>query len=168
MNRPTIVIAFRQLINAQRTAAFEQTMLRLSYQEFLLKSQAYNPEGRYDRFTALVKADGRANSLHYKTSFAVIPLIEQLNGRIPLLKDTFEKPLPFERTAFELVESSISDFSLHAVALTYYTPPLLLLESFGGFLLLSADVEQGSEPFMLQVNPNLSITSYQLPVMAEV
>ena len=66
MKSALIKLAFKQVIDSTPVTIFEKNVLNNSYNEFLLKSQAYNPEGRFKTFTEMADADGRANSLHYK------------------------------------------------------------------------------------------------------
>ncbi len=70
-------------------------MLDTSYDEFLLKSQAYNTESKFKTFSEMKKAEGRANSLQYKSGFGAFALIESLNNIIPGLQVTLGKPLHF-------------------------------------------------------------------------
>ncbi len=53
-----------------------------------MKSQAYDKEQKFKTFKEMVANDPKANSLHYKSGFAIGNLIEQLNKKIPELQDT--------------------------------------------------------------------------------
>jgi len=160
-----IQICYRQVIDHTSERFFEKAVLQTSYQEFLLKVQTYNTDGRYDTFTQLVAQDGRANSLHYKTGFPVIPLIEQLRNVIPGWWDNAGNPVFFETYDFKLIESSITRQDQHAVAITYTTPRLYLLNSFGSYLLLKkvtpVDAYDGNEPFMIPLQQGVSINYYE-------
>ncbi len=61
MKTAIIKLAFRQVIDASAETEFEKRVLNTSYAEFLLKSQAYNMEGRFSTFSAMKKADGSSN-----------------------------------------------------------------------------------------------------------
>src|SRR5258705_11032228 len=105
MAKALIKLAYRQIIDASAKEIFEQKVFHDSYNEFLLKSQAYNPEKKFITFSEMVANDGRANSLHYKLSFAVLHHIETLNKRIPGLQDeTGRINLRFTTPEFKLVE----------------------------------------------------------------
>lgn len=156
---PIIHFTYRHLIDAAPTTAFEKAVWQLSYDEFKLKSQAYNPEGKWDLFSQLKAADGRANSLHYKTGFAISGWMNTLQQRIPFLKDTLDQPVPFEQYAFELIESSLSDPAQHRVAIRFISGPLQLHHAIGNVLVLS-EAKQDSEVyacFNLFWQPNLAI-----------
>jgi len=94
--------------------------------------------------------------------------IEELHGKIPVLRDNFEKQLKFSGHRFEIIESSAADKALHSVAISYYTNELILLCSFGNYLLLSESDQKNSAPlhnvetFLVQIVPGLSITEYTM------
>ena len=167
MSAAIIKIAYRQVIDASAKEQFEQMVINLSYNEFLLKSQAYNTEGKFKTFSEMKANDGRANSLHYKCGFAVSGLIETLNKTIPGIKDSLDTvPLFFTSYKFEIVESDITNRLEHKVAITYFTDTLTLHTIIGEYMLLSlgdntitssADI---TETFMIQMRPMLSIIGY--------
>src|ERR1700760_137005 len=126
MSRAKIKMVYRQVIDESCSSAFEKAILQASYHEFLLKSQAYNSEGKFKTFSKIKANDGRANSLHYKLSFSVGHFIAQLNNKIPVIKDNLGNRLSFDTVRFELIESHIEDESLHKVALNYETGTLTL------------------------------------------
>ncbi|HVV56686.1 MAG TPA: hypothetical protein VHC47_15230 [Mucilaginibacter sp.] len=164
MCKAKIRLVYRQVIDSASQSGFEKAILKASYQEFLLKSQAYNPEGKFKTFSRMKANDGRANSLHYKLSFSVGHFIARLDNKIPLLKDNLGNRFTFETARFELIESHTEDASLHQVAVNYETGILTLLEIFGEYLLLTADDQDGGESletFMLRMQPDLSVISYQ-------
>ena len=166
---PTAIIqlSFTQIISASSQTDFEKNILRLSYQEYKMKSQAYDPDGAVTTFSALKAKDGRANSLHYKTGFAIGGLVEGLKNIIPNLSDTGGQPVRFEAFRFEVLESHISDQLLHKVAIHYITDWLMMLQTIGDTLLLSKNKEledisrKPVETFMLKMQEGLSIIQYQ-------
>src|SRR6201996_2563783 len=139
MARATIKLAYTQVIDAASAGDSERDVFRASYQEFLLKSQAYNLEGKFKTFTKLKANDGRANSLHYKLGFSVVHFIAQLNNKMPLIKDNIGNKLSFETARFELIESHIEDISLHKVAINYETGFLTLIDLMGEYMLLGPE-----------------------------
>lgn len=134
---PIIHFTYRQVIDASHSTAFEKAVWQLSYEEFKLKAQAYNLENKWDRFSQLTAADGRANSLHYKTGFAISGWMQTLQQRNPFLRDTLDQPVPFDHYAFELIESSLSDVSLHRIAIRFISGPMQLQHAIGNVLVLS-------------------------------
>ena len=71
MSKAQVKIVYRQVIDESCSSGFEKAVFQASYEEFLLKSQAYNQEGKFKTFSKIKANDGRANSLHYKLSFSV-------------------------------------------------------------------------------------------------
>jgi len=164
MAKALLTIAYRQILDASSQEDFAKGVLYFSYEEFKLKLQTYNPEGRWNTFTELKAADGRANSLHYKTGFAVTGLIQTLHNKIPVLKDTLGRQLLFETHQFELIESALDNKLQHQVAIHYFTPVLKLHAIIGEYLLLSYTDQEDKIPadtFLLAMQPGVSISTYQ-------
>lgn len=167
MTKAKIKISFRQIINAASQSPFEQNVLNYSYEEFKLKSQAYNPDSRYTSFSQLKNADGRANSLHYKCGFAVAGLIESLNKEVPGVLDTMGRSIAFDMYEFELIESDLTNKLLHKAAIIYTTEELALIDSIADTLLVSKKIiphgltEEQDLFFMLKLQAGLSITDYK-------
>ena len=168
MQQALIKLSYKQILSAADTGVFAQQVINASYEEFLLKSQVYNREGKLQTFTEMKTADVRANSLHYKSGFAVGGFIEKLNKQIPGIKTTQEQNILFETHRFEVLESNIHNKAMHSVAIHYVTGTMTLVEKFGDTLLLAYGdkTETKKEPiedcFLLALQPGLSIASYQL------
>ena len=144
---------------------FEKNVITVSYEEFLLKSQAYNKEKKFKTFREMVANDGRANSLHYKCSFPVIPFVNLLQNEIPGLKDNTGKPIIFKQSEFHVIDSDITDKSSHRVSITYTTEMLSLLDNFGDVLLLAYGKQFEEEKsieksFLLRIVSGLSFATY--------
>ena len=164
MSRAKIKLVYRQVIDESCATGFEKAIFQASYDEFLLKSQAYNNQGKFKTFSKTKANDGRANSLHYKLSFSVGHFIAELNNKIPVIKDNQGNKISFDVANFELIESHIEDISLHKVAINYETRLLPLIEIMGEYLLLADDnlPEHGPvETFVLRMQPDMSIVSYE-------
>lgn len=167
MNKSLVKLMYRQLINSSSENSFEKAIWKATYDEFLLKSQAYNKEGKYSTFQQMVANDGRANSLHYKCGFAAAGFMNALQNRIPCLKDSSYRLMPFETYEFKLIDSDISHIQSHQIAIHFITPLLTCYDVIANHLLLSfnTDKEAGSstlaETFMLNLQPSLSIINYQ-------
>jgi hypothetical protein len=165
MYKAKIKLIYKQVIEASSKIGFERAIISASYQEFLLKSQAYNPDGKLKTFSRMKENDGRANSLHYKLSFPVLPFIDQLNHKIPVLTDTLGNKVSFENAAFELIESSTETIAQHKVALNYQTETLNLIQFMGEYMLLAKegpeDNDAPAETFVIRMQQGLSIKNYQ-------
>jgi hypothetical protein len=159
-----IKLAYRQVINIKDEGDFEKKVFNATYREFLLKSQAYNLEGKFKTFTRLKANDGRANSLHYKLSFTIGSFLKELGNKMPGLKDNNGDSLVFEGFGFELVESNIEDKATHEVAIKYNTGTFTVLNTIGEYLVLAkCDVkpEDAHETITVKMQPGLSIVSYK-------
>lgn len=167
MPKAFIKIAYRQVMDASSQNSFEKNVLQFSYEEFKMKSQAYNPEGKFKTFSELKAHDGRANSLHYKSGFAVVGFIDSLRKQIPNFVDTLGQPVLFNSYKFEVIESDITNKAVHKVAITYYTDTLVLFEIVSDCLLLAtADKmtegeNEAVETFMIKMQDAVSVSSYK-------
>ncbi|GGH17338.1 hypothetical protein [Mucilaginibacter phyllosphaerae] len=159
MAQATIKLTYKQVIDAASTTDFGKNVRLASYQEFLLKSQAYNPGGKLNTFSEMKNYDGRANSLHYKLSFAIGYYIEMLKNRIPVITDTLGNNISFEVPKFELIESDVNNIATHTVAINYITGSLTLLNTIGDYMILTTG--DGEETFTVKLQDGLAISSYQ-------
>ncbi|HXL55795.1 MAG TPA: hypothetical protein VN958_06045 [Chitinophagaceae bacterium] len=167
MQKGLIKLAYRQVIDAGNKGNFERSVLSISYDEFFMKSQAYNKEQKFKTFKEMVANDGRANSLHYKSGFAIGNLIQQLNKKIPELQNALGKSLDFEMHEFEVIDSDITNPGAHKVAITYITGILTFFGNIGEYMLLAEGDKlnqtstEAVETFLLKVQHGLSVISYQ-------
>jgi hypothetical protein len=167
MPKAFIKIAYKQVIDASSGTLFEKNILHASYEEYKMKQQAYNTDGSITTFTSLKAKDGRANSLHYKSGFAVGGFIEALKNTITVLQDNAEQPFVFDIYRFEVIESDITNVLLHKVAIHYISATLTLYEIIGDYLLLvrgDKNIENADEPaetFLVKVQPGMTIVSYK-------
>ena len=160
-----IQLAYKRVIDASATGNFEQKVFKATYEEFLIKSKAYNPGNKIKTFSALKAHDGGANSLHYKISLATGHYIDTLTHKIPSLTDNIDNPVLFDVARFELLESDIFDMSKHKIAIEFITQPLTLCSTMGEYMLLAYGPINTIEPaqtFVLKMQPDLSILNYQL------
>ena len=164
MNRALIKLAYKQVIDSSSAGDFEKNVFNASYNEFLLKSQAYNLEGKLKTFSELKFNDGRANSLHYKLSFATGKFIDGLNNKMPYLKDNEGNSILFDVPKFELIESHIANKAMHKIAINYCTGILTLLDIIGEYMILATGDVSDSETvksFTLKMQPELSVVFYR-------
>jgi len=167
MPKAIIKLTYRQIIDALSQTDFEKNILHFSYEEYKMKSQVYNVDEAITTFTALKAKDGRANSLHYKSGFAVVGFIDQLHNKIPFLHDAVGEPILFETYKFEVIETDVTNKLLHKVAIHYITNWITLYDTIGHNLLLATGIkinEDSTEPtdtFLVKMQPGLSISTYQ-------
>ncbi|EHQ30867.1 hypothetical protein [Mucilaginibacter paludis] len=165
MAKALIKLAYKQVIDSSASSDFERSVFSTSYQEFLMKSQAYNMDRIFRSFDDIKAHDGRANSLHYKLSIAVTHLIDKLDYKIPGLKDHLGNDVAFEIPEFKLLSSDILDSSAHRISINYITGIFTLFKAMNEYLLLApGDQSKKNEPvetFLISIQPNLSIFQYQ-------
>lgn len=166
MQKSIIQVTYRHTIDYTTATGIERNILEATYKEYLLKSQAYNTTGEYTSFTALKKADGRANSLHYKTGFAADFFIAGFKNQMPYLQDVHGVPIVFEKYRFELIESDINDIQKHKIAIYFITGNCTCFAEIANHLLLAYGSHVGDngpvETFMVPLQPGVNISSVQL------
>lgn len=155
-----IRLVIRQVIDATGTTNFAKQVFHDSYEEFLLQSQVYNQAAQYRTFAEIVAQQPKANSLHYKTGFAVGLYIQSLNKLVPDTWDTLGNiQLSFDRHQFKIIASDTQDRQAHKVAILYYTAPLLLHSIIGDYLLLG--FHDTTDAFTLKLSEHISICNYE-------
>ena len=165
MIRGIIKISYRHIIDASATTVFERNVFNATYNEFLLKSQAYNMEKLFSTFTEMKINNGKANSLHYKISFAIGPFINELKNKMPDLQDNAGNEILFENCSTTLIESHVNNAALHKLSITFTTGIVTLIDSFGDNLLLAYGDKRNEttlETFLLKLVYGVSITNYIL------
>lgn len=160
-----IKLVYKQVIDTSSTGNFERNVFQATYDEFKLKSQTYNQEGRFTTFTELKANDGRANSLHYKISFAAEYFIEGLKNQMPGLVDNIGNPVSFDVATFELIESDLTNRDAHQLAVNYSTGILTLYDIAGEYLILAKG--DASDTFTIKLQPNLSVAEFHIHDQSE-
>src|SRR6218665_2851513 len=166
MKKKIIRITYRHVINSHSQSSLDKMLFNNTWQEFLLKSQAYNPGNTMDAFNEIRQADGRANSLHYKIALAASGIIGSLRHINPFVQDYSGKNIAFEDYNFELLESSVSDKTRHVFAVNFVSPGYRL-HDISGDLLVRGKSEAAPGPdgmyqtFMIKTEKNLYISSYK-------
>jgi hypothetical protein len=168
MKNCLITISFKQIIDATMQGWFEKGVINSSYEEFVLKSQLYNPEMKFKTFLEMKTNNPKADSLNYKCGFPLIPFINLLKNEIPGLKNNNYEHIKFRTHQFEIINSDITNKLAHTVSITYFTEQLSLIDSFGDYLLLAYgnkfsenESKQIENTILLKIGVMVSIASYQ-------
>ena len=168
MNKALIKLAYRQIIDIHSTGDFEKKVFNDTWEEFNMQAQVYDQGGTLKTFQQLVAHNPKANSLHYKVGFAIGLYVKELNTIIPEFRDSLDRiTIPFETYRFEIIQSDITNKAEHKVAVLFITDTLTLLGNIGDYLLLSHGdqlhtiQQEGTDTFLLQLKPGLSIVRYR-------
>jgi len=162
-----IQIAYRKIITAKSTSAWEQFVFEDSFKEFRMQFQFYNTANSYATFSKLLADNPTADKLHFLVSAAVTGYIAQLGGKIPDVQNTLGKTfLAFHLYRFEIIDSNIHNKNDHRIAIIFYSEPLQWIDSIGDQLLLSTDtvndsIESAIQTEFLKLQPFISIHSFQ-------
>jgi hypothetical protein len=167
MQKGTIRLCYRKVIDAQSAKPWEKLVFEDSYAEFLMQSQLYNHEKKYSTFSDIITHVPAAERLHFLVSAAVIGYLQQLQGRVPDLVNNLGRLfLPFNNYRFEIINSDLKDKTKHQVAINFFTDHLVWHDTINNQLLVSipGNTENGqilTELFALP--PFVSIYSIKLP-----
>ena len=164
MTKPLIKLAYRTVIDTSAQPGFEQNVFNDTYSELLMQAQVYNREKRFATVAEMIAANPKANSLHYKVGFAIGLYVNELNKKIPNLTDSLGNPVSFEIFKTEIVHSDITNREKHVVSLIYITEPLMLVDAFGQYLVLSKQAGEETEEwetFTVSLQLGLSIVNYK-------
>ena len=125
MDFKQIKLLYRHVISDTAVQEWEQLIWQVTYNEFLLRSQAYNTEHKFLLFSEMVAANGKANALHYKIGIQATPFINKLNNVIPHFIGTLHEPIRFEMAEVKLAEG-IRRFTVDLIKLENYLKTLWL------------------------------------------
>ena len=163
MQTRLIKLCYRKIIDNNSAGAWEKFVFDDTYTEFLMQSQLYNQEKNFTSFGEIIQQVPNADKLHYLVSSAAINYLKQLSGRIPDILNTLGKLfLPFENFRFEIINSDIKDKTKHEVAINFYTPELIWIDTIGSQLLISIQQASENEEILTEqfsMQPYLSIYS---------
>jgi len=138
MYKGMIRLCYRKVIDVHSVKPWDKLVFNDTYAEFLLQSQFYNQEKKYNSFSDLITHVPAAEKLHFLVSAAVIGYLQQLQGKVPdLLNNLGRLFLPFNNYRFEIINSDIKDKTKHQVAINFFTDQLVWHHTINNMLLLS-------------------------------
>jgi hypothetical protein len=162
MEKRTIILGYRKIIEAASTKPWDKLVFEDSYTEFKMQAQLYNYERKYRTFAELIHYVPGAEKLHFLVSASITGYIAQLNEIIPdLLNNLGKHFLTFKNFQFEIINSDIQDKTKHQVAVNFYSEPLLWHDTIGNYLLLSAKTDSGNtwSTHLFGISPYVNIHS---------
>lgn len=164
MQKKIIRFAFRKIIDANSPLAWDKYVFESSYAEFLMQSQLYNQEKKYNSFAEILHHVPAAEKLHFLVSAAVTGYVQQLKGIIPGVLDNLGRHfLSFDSYRFEIINSDIKNRSQHKVAINFISQPMTWHYTIGNYMLVSeagqANTEDGELAHLVEMQPFLNIHS---------
>jgi len=165
MEKTTIRLLHRKIINILSQDPWEKLVFEDIYKEFLMQAQTFNPDQKYHTFGELIRNVPGAEKLHFLVSPSVAGYLGQLNGKMPNIINVIDKRfVPFKNYRFEIINSDTRDTSRHQVAINFISEPLTWYDTVGNLLLVAVDTEKTDErgetlTEMFAMQPFLSIYS---------
>lgn len=156
-----IRFAYRIVIDSSAQSLVEKYIFEDTYKEYLLQHQLFNSkENPKKTFRELLHENPKADQLHFLLSSAANGYIEQLNGLVYKVPDYLGKDyLPFSNFRLDIINTDITDISKHKIGITFYSPPLLWLDTINNCFLVSLQIDNKNKYDTLQFEfqKNLSI-----------
>jgi hypothetical protein len=150
MQKAIIRLCYRKVIDINSSKPWDKFVFDDTYTEFLLQSQLYNQEKKYNSFSDIITHVPAAEKLHFLVSAAVIGYLKQLlsaavigylkqlQGKVPdLLNSLGRLFLPFNQYRFEIINSDVKDKTKHQVAINFFTDHLVWHDTINNQLLVS-------------------------------
>ena len=138
MSKRVIRFWYRKVIDVSSQGTWDKMVFESSYKEFLMQSQFYNQEKKYNSFAQLLLNVPASEKLHFLVSSSVIGYLQQLNGLIPdVLNKLGRHFLKFKNFRFEIINSDIKDRSAHQVAINFFSEPMTWYDTIADHLLVS-------------------------------
>lgn len=164
MQKKIIRFSYRKIIDAGSALAWDKYVFESSYTEFLMQSQLYNREKKYNSFAEILHNVPAAEKLHFLVSAAVTGYVQQLKGVIPGVLDNLGRHfLSFDSYRFEIISSDIKNKAQHKVAINFISQPLVWHYTIGNYMLVSEagqeTTEEGELTHLVEMQPFLNIHS---------
>lgn len=160
-----IRLAFRLVIDQHSTHPWDRLVFEDTYQEYRIQHLVFNNKNQPSQhYWELIRSNPHAQQIPFLLSTAVENYVHQLNGEITSITDVLGIHFfKFENFRVDLVSSHISDASKHKIGITFYSPPLLLIDIIDGKYLLSEQLnpEETLPTYMLPFHHQVSIATYQ-------
>jgi hypothetical protein len=164
MANKIIRICYRKIIDVSSQKPWDKLVFESTYKEFLMQSQFYNQEKKFETFSEMLIHVPAAENLHFLVSASVIGYLQQLGGKIPDIQNKLGRHfLDFKNYRFEIINSGIKNKDNHQVAINFFSEPFTWHDTIGNYLLLSPlhseSNENGVLTDLVQLQPFCSIYS---------
>jgi hypothetical protein len=166
MVKGIITVCYRKIIGPDTPGAWEQLVHADTWMEFCMQAQYFSQDGKWRSASELRSAVPGAAQLDFLVSAAARNYILQLRNTVPDVLNMLAKPfLQFSNYSFEIIASHLDDKSRHRIAITFYSDPLLWLDTLGDVLLVAPGELNPAGRYtteMFRLGPQLSINSIDL------
>ena len=165
-SKPIINLACRVVFDKEVNLSWEKRVFEASYLEYRMQHQTYNyniPDTT--TYEKLVLHNTNALQIPFIIGVSIQNLIEELKGQIPGLKDNLgNSGMAFINYRVDIVDADLHDKSSFKIGITFYSPPMLLLEVIDKSVLVSVTPSQSGtlETLMFELRPQLTISHYKI------
>lgn len=160
-----ITCCYRKIVAYNPRTAWEKMVFDDSYAAYRMQVQRFDRDGRYTRFSELLRQVPESQQLHFLVSTGVVNYLKQLQDLVPDVLDNLGRRfLRFKTYRFEIIDSAINDPSIHRVAISFISEPLWWLDTVGEYVLLAEPTDATTGPLstiLFKLPPYVSINSIQ-------
>ena len=129
MARGIVTLCYQKVIDASSQGAWERDIFEDTRKEFYMQAQQFDQKGLCHTFSDMLRRIPKADRMHYLVSTAAVGYLRQLNQIIPDIRNLYGNLcLPFTNFRFEIIQSHVTDSSLHSVAIYFYSDPLTWID----------------------------------------
>ncbi|WP_051293160.1 hypothetical protein [Olivibacter sitiensis] len=155
-----LVLCYRKLIDNSSKGRWERLLYDAAYEEYHMQVQYFDTEGKWDRYSDLLLAVNGAEKLPFLVSGAINGYLQQLNGRVPDVVNNVGKYfLRFSQYQFEIIDAHRSKQSTFRIAVSFFTDPLLWLDTISNYLLLQPLGDENCLTHLFELRPYVNIHS---------
>lgn len=155
-----LILCYRKLIDSSSKGRWEQLVFDAAYREYLMQVQYFDKDEKFDRYSDLRLAEKGAEKLPFLVSGALDGYLQQLDAKVPDVVNNIGKYfLRFSQYQFEIIEANRSKQSTFRIAVSFFTDPLLWLDTIGNYLLLQQVGEQENLTHLFALRPYVNIHS---------
>lgn len=158
-----IQIGYTLKIDRNTTDAWAKAVWESTHFEYKLQVQNFAESKEFPQYSALLKVQPKAERLPHLVSAGMLGYLRNLGGKMPFVSNNLGLPaLPFKNYRFQLIDSHLSDLSVHNISIYFLSEPLVWIETIGEKLLVAPVSETGEyKTALISLGSNLSIDSFK-------
>lgn len=160
-----IRLAYRIIIDNSSNFLWDKYVFEDTYKEYLLQHQLFNnKDNPLHTYRELLTHNEKAEQLNFLISTAAQGYVDQLKNNFHRVTDVLGNNFfPFTNFKLDIINTDITDINKHKIGITFFSPPLILIDTINNCYLISLDIEKDNnfQTLMFPFQPNLSICYIQ-------
>lgn len=159
-----IQLQYRKTFDKNVQKVWDSYIFEDTFLEYRMKCQEFADSVENLSFKELLRQNPKAEKLHYLVSLATLSHLNWLENKMPDILCLGERCVPFEQFRFNIIQSHFEDKNKHKVQIDFFSKPLFWIDTLADKLLLATEkpaFDQAQSTFLIALEPNLSLISYQ-------